>query len=148
MKAAYSTYLNLSSPAGTQVSSLNSSLSTPGATKDYSVDFIFDKDMDPASVLNVLNWNISRSTQSATGGFYNWGMKVPDTEINIMPFPKSVTYDPKSLTARITISITQNETGNGTIDLSHLVFKFSGKDSYGNLMDTSADQFNGISKIV
>ena len=38
--------------------------------------------------------------------------------------------------------------GNGTIDLSHLVFKFKGTDEYGNVMDTAADEYNRISKIV
>ncbi len=60
----------------------------------------------------------------------------------------SVVYDPSSLTAKVTFSITQNATGNGTIDLSHLVFTFKGTDEYGNVMDTAADEYNRISKIV
>ena len=148
IRTAYSTYLNLSAPAGTEVSSLDSSLETPGATKNYTVSFIFDKDMDISSVLNVFNWKISRSTGMSTGGLYNWGMAIPDTEISISSIPLNVTYNPDSLTAKITIAITQNATGDGTIELSHLVFRFKGTDEYGNAMDTTADQYNGIAKVV
>jgi tetratricopeptide (TPR) repeat protein len=148
IRAAYSVNINLASPAGTKVSTLDSSLETSGETKDFSVNFIFDKDMDASSVLNSLNWNISRSYQASTGGYYNWGLKVPETEVTVSPIPKNVIYDPDTRIAKITFSITQNADGNGTIDLSHLVFKFNGKDAYGNHMDTSADQYSILSKIV
>ena len=48
--AAYSASLNLAAPAGTKVSSLDSSLATPGAAKNYTVSFVFDKEMDAASI--------------------------------------------------------------------------------------------------
>ncbi len=148
IRAAYATYLNLAAPAGTRVATLDPSLETAGATKNYTVSFIFDKEMDVASVLNVLNWDISRSTGTATGGLYNWGMKLPDTEVKVAAIPTNVTYDSSSLTAQVTIAITQNDACDGTIDLSHLVFRFKGTDEYGNAMDPAADQYNGISKIV
>ena len=75
-------------------------------------------------------------------------MKIPETEIKVASMPVSVIYDPRSLIAKITFSITQNATGDGTIDLSHLVFKFKGTDAFGNVMDTAADEYNRISKIV
>ncbi len=146
--AAYSASLNLTATAGTKVSSLDSSLTTPSASKNFTVSFVFDKDMDAASVGNIVNWSISRSTEIRTGGLYNWGMNVPATEIRVSPMPVNVVYDPKSLTATITFAITQTAAGDGTIDPSHLVFKFSGLDMYGNLMDTGADEFNLISKVV
>jgi tetratricopeptide (TPR) repeat protein len=146
--AAYSANLNLALGPQTTVSSLDLSLATAGAKKNYTVEFVFDKEMDVASVLNVANWSINRSTSTNTGGLYNWGMKVPSTEISISQIPVSVIYDPEILTAKVTFSISQNSSHSGTIDLSHLVFKFKGTDVYGNLMDASADEYNGISKIV
>jgi Tfp pilus assembly protein PilF len=148
IRAAYSNNVNLSYSAGTKVSTIDTALETPGASKDFSVSFIFDKDMDASSVLNSLNWNISRSYQASTGGYYNWGLKVPETEVTVSSIPKNVMYDPDTRIAKITFSITQNENGDGTIDLSHLVFKFNGKDAYGNRMDTSGDQYSMLSKIV
>lgn len=146
--AVYSSELNLSKPAGTKVSSLDSSLAMAGAAKTFTVSFVFDKQMDTASVASIANWTITRSASARTGGVYNWGMKIPATEIALSSSPASVVYDPDSLTAKVTFSIRQNASGNGTVDLSHLVFKFRGTDSYGNRMDPSADEYNRISRIV
>lgn len=145
---AYINNLNLASGPGTKVSSLDPSLATPGASKSYTMSFLFDKNMDAAAIQNIANWNISRSSGPDTGGLYNWGMKLPSTEINLNPMPVSVVYDPELLTAKVTFKITQNASGDGTIDLSHLVFKFRGTDIYGNAMDTAKDQYNRFSKIV
>jgi tetratricopeptide (TPR) repeat protein len=146
--AAYSKNLNLTSKPGTSVSTLDSSLATPGATKNFTVNFVFNKDMETTSIQNIANWSISRSTSYRTGGPYNWGLETPPTEVSIPLKPLNVLYDPKSLTATLTFAIAQNSSGNGTIDLSHLVFKFSGADSYGNSMDTSADEYNMFSAVV
>lgn len=145
---AYSANLALTSKPGTLVSSLDESLATPGATKTFTVNFIFDKDMDPASVRNTSNWNISRSSSTGTGGLYNWGLATPATEVSLPSTPLRVVYRPDMATATVTFSITQNAAGNGTIDLSHIVFKFKGTDVNGNMMDTSKDEYNGFSKIV
>ncbi len=145
---AYIDSLNLSLGPGTKVSSLDSSLMTPGASKSFTMSFVFDKEMDSASIQNLFNWEISRSSSTETGGIYNWGKKVPDSEIRVSPIPLKVTYDSELLTAKVTFKITQNAAGNGTIDLSHLVFKFQGTDVYGNAMDASRDQYNRFSKIV
>jgi len=146
--AAYITNLNLASGPGTQVSSLNASLVQANGSQDYTMTFIFDKGMDGSSVRNVANWSIRRSTSTSTGGVYNWGMKAPSTEISLNPMPSNVTYDPESLTAKVTFKITQNAAGDGTLDLSHLVFRFKGTDVYGNAMDTARDEYNRISQIV
>jgi hypothetical protein len=51
------------------------------------------------------------------------------------------------MTATVSFKIQQNSTADGTIDPSHLEFKFSGKDTYGNTMDTDFDQFIGFSGV-
>ena len=146
--AAYAANINLGSGPGTQVSSLDASLATPSTTKNFTVDFVFDKDMDPASVRNISNWSISRSNSVDTGGLYNWGLKTPVTEVSIAAMPVSVNFRSDLATAQVTFSIAQNSSGNGTIDPSHLVFKFMGVDVNGNTMDRSADEYSGFSKIV
>jgi tetratricopeptide (TPR) repeat protein len=146
--SAYSNGLNLASTAGTKVSSLDSSLATPEATKNFTVNFVFNKDMDISSVQDINNWGISRSTSYRTGGPYNWGISTPPTEIGLSHQPEYVIYDPETLSAKVTFSIAQNSSGDGTVDLSHLVFKFNGMDSYGNAMDSSADEYNVISEVV
>lgn len=146
--AAYSAALNLAAPAGTKLSAIDRSLATPGTSRNYTVTFVFDKEMDAASVRCIGSWSITRSTGPKTGGLYNWGMAIPETEARVSSIPAGVTYDPDSLTAKITFSIIQNAAGSGTIDLSHLVFKFMGSDEYGNTIDTAADEYNRISRIV
>jgi tetratricopeptide (TPR) repeat protein len=145
--SANATGFYLGAPAGTKASSLDSSLATPGATKNFTVRFVFNKPMDVSSVGNMANWSISRSTELRTGGPYNWG-NISETDVKVTSTPVCVLYDPATLTAKVTFSITQNAFGNGTIDLSHLVFKFKGTDGYGNVMDTGADEYSGISQIV
>jgi len=146
--AAYIANLNLASGPGTKLSSLDPSLATPGGSKNYTMTFVFDKEMDVASVLNIANWSISRSVSASTGGLYNWGIKAPSTEISLSRMPVNVIYDSESLTAKVTFTITQNSSGDGTLDLSHLVFKFNGADVYGNAMDASGDEYNRFSEIV
>jgi tetratricopeptide (TPR) repeat protein len=144
---AHAIDLYLASSAGTKASSLDSSLATPGATKNFTVSFVFSKQMDAASVGHMANWSISRSTEARTGGPYNWG-NITETDVKVTSAPVSVIYDPGSLTAKVTFSITQNAAGDGTIDLSHLVFRFKGTDGYGNMMDAAADEYSGVSEIV
>jgi tetratricopeptide (TPR) repeat protein len=145
--SVYATELYLGAGAETEVWSLDSSLEEPGATKCFTANFAFSKYMDAASVGNMANWSINRSTEYRTGGLYNWG-KITETDVNVSSEPVCVVYDPDSLTAKVTFSITQNATGNGTVDISHLVFKFSGVDEYGNAMDPEADEYSNISQIV
>jgi tetratricopeptide (TPR) repeat protein len=145
---AYITNLNLAAGPGTEVATLDASLQGPGSLKTYTLNFIFDKPMDPASVQSSLNWSISRSADVSKGGYYNWGMEIPATEVSVSPMPLYVVYDQEKLLAQVTFAITQNAAGNGTIDLSHLKFQFLGTDVYGNRMDAAADEYSGVSRIV
>jgi tetratricopeptide (TPR) repeat protein len=132
----------------TPISSLNSYLSSPGASQEFTMKFIFDKKMDIASVENRYNWRISRATGDIKGGSYNWGLPIPSSEAYISLYPERVNYDFQNNTAIVSFRITQNASGNATLDPSHIVFQFLGQDAYGNKMNSSADQYSGISKIV
>jgi tetratricopeptide (TPR) repeat protein len=133
---------------GTPAYALNSSLATPNTAKLFSMVFVFNKDMDPLSVQNPYNWAISKSQNGAPGGAYNWGLPVRPTDVQISPIPVSVAYDASSASATVSFLIQQNAAGTGTIDPSHIMFKFSGSDMYGNTMNTTADEYGGISQIV
>jgi tetratricopeptide (TPR) repeat protein len=143
-----STGFPLIAGSGTVVSTMDSQLMTPYASKDYSLTFMFDKDMNPSSVQNPYNWQISRATSQTPGGAYNWGLPTPSTEISLPSMPYKVIYDQTSRMAEITFRISQNELGNGTLDPSRIVFKFSGVDASGKAMDRTADEYSGVSKIV
>lgn len=132
-------------PRNTSVSDLDSYLETPGASKSFTMEFMFSKEMDKASIENRFNWSIKRSTMTGPGQAYNFGLPVDSAEVNISLFPDRVFYDEESLTAVVTFSIKQNEDGNGTIDPLHIEFKFSGKDKFGIKMDPKGDQFTGFS---
>ncbi len=132
----------------TLVSSMNTSLSNPDASKQFTMRFNFSKEMDVYSVRNPYNWRISRATGKDVGGAYNWGLPIPETEVNIPAIPISVVYDENAKSADVSFRITQNSSGDGTIDPGHIVFKFSGIDAYGKAMDSSADEYGGFSKIV
>jgi tetratricopeptide (TPR) repeat protein len=132
---------------GTAVSSLDPSLAAANASKLFDMKFVFSKAMDARSVQNSANWSISRAPASSPGGGYNWGQALPSTEVQISPVPFTVVYDAESQTAMVSFLVTQNASANGTIDPSHLVFRFDGKDVYGNTMDRSADEYCGISII-
>jgi tetratricopeptide (TPR) repeat protein len=132
---------------GTAVSTLDSSLAAPNTSAQFSMTFFFNKKMDTSSVLNPLNWSITKATYGTPGGAYNWGM-TSSKDIPVSPIPVSVSYDSETSMVTLSFSITQNAAGNGTIDPSHLQFQFKGKDIYGNSMDKSADQYSGMSMIV
>jgi tetratricopeptide (TPR) repeat protein len=129
------------------VSSLSSSLTAPNSSKTFSMNFTFSKDMDASSVLNTANWTITRSTAADPGGAYNWGLSVKNTEAHLPSIPESVTYNPDTLTATVRFRISQNSAGNATIDTSHILFKFSGVDAYKNTLNSSADEYSGMSQI-
>jgi len=138
---------NYALPWKTPLSSLDGYLATPNSEKPFKMVFQFDKEMDRESVENVLNWNIGRSTQSGPGQAYNYGYSIPDTEVSLSPFPKSVYYDADKLTATVYFTIRQNAAGDGTIDPAHIEFKFTGEDAYGHKMDPKYNQFMGFSGI-
>ncbi|MBL0699624.1 MAG: tetratricopeptide repeat protein [Desulfosarcina sp.] len=135
-------------PRNTSVSALDSYLEAPGTSKSFTMEFVFSKEMDKVSVENKFNWSINRSTQTGPGQAYNFGMPVNSTDVNISLLPNNIFYDEESLTAVVSFTIKQNEAGDGTIDPSHIEFKFSGNDSFGLKMDPEGDQFTGFSGVV
>jgi tetratricopeptide (TPR) repeat protein len=147
--AAFSTsgFLNALGP-GTAVSSLDPSLATAGASKLFTMSFVFDKQMDVSSVQNAMNWSIAKAAYGAPGGAYDWGISPPANDAQLSPIPVAVQYDASANTALVSFSIQQNASADAVLDPSHLTFTFNGKDSYGNAMDPSADQYNAISMIV
>jgi Flp pilus assembly protein TadD len=121
---------------------LDISLLQPNASKDFTMTFQFNSDMDPKSVQNISNWSITKGS-SLPGGLYNNGITIgKDTPLS--PVPKSVAYDATTNEATVTFTVSQNSDGNATIDPSHLVFKFLGKDASGKNMDSSADEYAGF----
>jgi tetratricopeptide (TPR) repeat protein len=129
---------------GTPLSFLSADLLFPNASKDFTMQFQFDSEMDATSVMNITNWSITRAS-GGTGGIYNNGLPLNQgNETIISPVPKSVMYDATTYQATVTFSIAQNPYGTGVIDPKHLVFKFSGTDMDGKKMDTSADQYDGF----
>ncbi len=132
----------------TLLSTLDPQLASPDASVQFSMKFIFNKGMDNASVEDPANWMITRTSWENPGGAYNYGLPLPETEVTLPLFPTQVTYDPANLKAEVFFTVTQNPSGSGTLDPSHILFRFYGKDAYGNSMSASGDEFSGISKIV
>ena len=143
---ADSTFLH-TMPNDTHVSALNSYLINAEASKTFTMVFQFDKQMERESVENRINWQIGRSTQNGIGQAYNFGLPIPSTEVTPSPLPENVYWNEEELSATVTFSIQQNATADGTIDPSHIEFKFTGKDIYGNSMDDKFDQFIGFSGV-
>ncbi len=133
---------------GTPLSSLDPALSAPGSSKDFRLIVYFDKEMDRGSVEDIFNWSISWSMDMRHGGPYNWGLPLPKTEVRPYPVPKMVIYDSTARSATVYFTLRQNQSGDGTIDPSHLVFRFYGRDAYGNTVDPDADEYTGLSLIV
>jgi hypothetical protein len=111
------------------------------------MEFQFDKEMDRESVENRFNWEISRASGGGPGENCNFGFPIPASEIPLPAFPTYVYYDDRNLKAVVTFTLSQNDTGDGTIDPSHVAFKFKGQDKYGNAMNPDYDQFTGFSRI-
>jgi tetratricopeptide (TPR) repeat protein len=130
---------------GTPLVALDSYLMNADASKTFVLKIQFDKQMDRESVEDTANWQIGRSSGAGPGQSYNFGMRIPSTEVSIKPIPDAVTWDQKNLTASVYFTIKQNSAASGTIDPSHIEFKFSGKDIYGLSMDPKFDQFSGFS---
>ena len=134
------------SPKAFQVAAIDSYLENAGAEVSMTMEFLFTKEMDPASIENRFNWNISRASSANIAETYNFGDEIPSTEISLELYPDYVIYDKDSLTATVGFTIRQNETADGTIDPSHIVFKFDGEDIYGVTMDQDGDEYSGFSR--
>jgi len=115
-------------------------LTSANSSVKISVAIQFNNEMDAASVMTPSNWEISRAN-NVEGGFYT--RQFGGSEVDIPAIPSFVSYNPGTLQADVTFTIKQNATKDATIDPSHLVFKFSGKDAAGRSMDTTADQIDG-----
>jgi len=131
----------------TRVSDLNTTLTQADKSKLFSLNIAFSKDMDEASMINPYNWKISRATIRENGGVYNYGLTPSVKETVISSKPAYVTFNKETNTATVNFWVSQNATADATIDPKHIVFKFSGVDTYGKAMDTSADEYSGFSGI-
>jgi tetratricopeptide (TPR) repeat protein len=149
MTAAYSSevyapFLSTLGP-GTPLIGLNAYLATANAEMSLSMVFQFSKPMNKASVEDVANWGIERAIGSGLANGYNLEIALPASEVVLPSMPNAVYYDQAEMTATVMFKVTQNATGSGTIDPSHINFSFSGKDSLGLTMDESADMYSGFS---
>jgi Flp pilus assembly protein TadD len=124
---------------------LDTYLNNADASKTFTMVFQFDKEMDRESVENIANWQIGRAVGNGPGHAYNYGLPIPETEVTLSPLPQNVYYDSESLTATVYFKIQQNASADGTIDPSHIEFKFTGKDIFGLSMNAKFDQFTGFS---
>ncbi|ACH40711.1 TPR domain protein [Citrifermentans bemidjiense Bem] len=120
-------------------------LSAANSSKVLSMTFYFDSAMDAASVQDTSNWTITKATGGAAG-YYNNLLPILPTEAYIPQNPLSVTYDPEKRTATVNFMLSQNDTGDATIDSAHMVFKFSGTDARGKVMDPAADEFDAAAE--
>ena len=141
-----STFLK-SLPMRTSLSVLDSYLANAGASQTFTMEFQFSKKMDRESVESVYNWSITRANGESMLDKYNFGFSIPDTEVSPKAYPDFVYYDAENLTAKLTFSIQQNDSADGTIDPSHIVFKFNGEDIYGNKMNKDYDEYSGFSGV-
>jgi tetratricopeptide (TPR) repeat protein len=128
----------------TPLVALDSYLMNANASKNFTMTIQFDKAMDRESIENVGNWQITRAIGEGPGESYNFGLSISPTEVRINSTPISVYWDDDSLTATVYFKIQQNSAANGTIDPSHIEFKFSGYDIYGLSIDSKADQYTGF----
>jgi tetratricopeptide (TPR) repeat protein len=136
-----------SASKGYKVSTIDPYFENAGAEKSMTMEFMFSKEMDPKSVEQRFNWNISRASSGNIAKTYNFGDKIPETEVTLNPIPDYVLYDRDTNIATLGFTVRQNETADGTIDPSHIVFKFDGEDVHGQSMDSEGDEFSGFSKI-
>jgi tetratricopeptide (TPR) repeat protein len=147
MFAQSSSTFHFSLGKGMPLAALNSYLTNPNASKTLSIKIQFDKEMDRGSIENPVNWHISRAIGQGPGQAYNFGLPLSPNEAKLPPMPSAVTWDADSLTATVYFTITQNAASNATIDPSHVEFKFSGKDIYGQKMNPKFDQFSGFNNV-
>ncbi len=143
VKPLDSTFNSVLGP-GTPLSILDASLHTPNQSKTFSLTFQFNQAMATSSVQNSLNWFIYKASGGQAGTYNNGITLQSEKEIMLSPVPNNVSYDPAKYTATIYFTVTQNTAGDGVMDPSHWVFKFKGTDVSGNMMDSSADEYDGF----
>lgn len=130
----------------TPLAVMDAYLANANASRTYTMKFQFNKEMDRESVENILNWEIKRASGNGPADNYNFGLAVPETEVNLPVYPVNVYYDESIFAATVHFTLSQNETADGTIDPKHVEFSFKGVDADGNEMDVNYDQFTGFSK--
>ncbi len=145
--SSMSSTFNWNFSAKTNVATLDDYLINANVSKKFTMVVQFGKEMDTVSIQNRFNWDISRATSENRTEMYNFGLSIPDTEAEISAFPDRIIYDSSAMQATVTFTINQNSTADATIDPSHLVFKFAGKDVNGLAMDPEADEFSGYAGI-
>jgi Flp pilus assembly protein TadD len=129
----------------TPLAEMDPRLATPGGSAVMSVTFAFNQEMDADSVQDITNWAIKKAS-GGPGGVYDNGVVLQmHKEINLPPTPISVSYDPLTHRATVYFRVSQNAAGDGVIDPSHWVFKFSGTDVSGHQMDPRGDEWDGFS---
>jgi tetratricopeptide (TPR) repeat protein len=131
--------------SGYPVAAIDTYLENAGAELGMTMAFQFSKEMDASSVENRFNWKISRASSSNLAETYNFGDRIPSTEITLDTYPDYVLYDADAQTATVGFTIRQNETADGTIDPSHISFQFDGEDACGVAMDEDGDTYTGFS---
>ncbi len=139
--SSFKYYIKPKSP----LSALDTYLTNANTEKTFAIKFQFSKEMTRDEVEDIFNWSIQRSTESGPAMRYNFGLSVPSTEVNVPVYPTDIYYNEKNFTATLRFKINQNEDADGTIDPSHIVFAFKGKDADGNEMNADYDQFMGFS---
>lgn len=117
-------------------------LAAADASQVFSVTIQFNTEMDMGSVTSTTNWSITKAN-STQAGFYNDLIPTTSREASVAPIPLSVTYNALDLTATVSFRISQNSTADATIDPSHLVFSYKGKDAAGRSMDEKANEIDG-----
>jgi len=115
-------------------------LDPANSSKLFTLTFFFDSKMDAESVQDINNWTITKASGGAAG-YYNNLLPILPTEAYIPQNPMTVTYDPDKQSATVNFMLSQNSTGDATIDSAHMVFKFSGKDVTGKTIDPTADEW-------
>lgn len=120
-------------------------LSAANSSKLLTQTFYFDSEMNADSVQDITNWTITKANGGAAG-YYNNLLPILPTEAHIPQNPTSVVYDPEKRTATVSFILSQNETADATIDSAHMVFKFSGTDARGKVMDPTADEFDAAAE--
>jgi tetratricopeptide (TPR) repeat protein len=138
---------NFSSALGmnTDMVAMDTSMLNANTSKEFSLTFSFDSQMNTDSVQNPSNWSITKASGGAAG-YYNNLLPILPTEAYIPQNPTRVTYDPSQQQATVTFMLSQNSTADATIDPSHMVFKFFGTDAKGKTMDPTADEFDGAAQ--
>jgi len=135
-------------PPKTTVAALDTYLAAANASKEFTMVFQFDKEMDRESVEKVYNWRIQRASSGPLpGSRYNLGMSQADNEADLSMFPSSVYWDAKNLTATLKFSVAQNADADAVIHAGGIEFQFLGEDIFGNAMDPKSDQYSGFSGV-